>query len=1842
MNLQLAPLPAAATATPVTIVCAADGTIYCLDAMGSGGTTKVYWTYPSQIPASVPTWSAGTTYDIANFVTGSDGKIYRSVQTANTGNNPVTDVTHVWWEFGDPNQDTGLDGPGGVAQMPTGFDISSALIQTVGGQDRLYIGASNGRVYCIDMAGRGDMNTTTGVPGTTTRVWSYPSDYPSAVVSSNLGAFKGSLAFKTITAGDTIFAGASQGRMYALDAVGNSVTKTTTARWQYPTSTAQTLGAITTTPAVDFGNVYFGTSMSNNGSTPGAFCAVNQDTGALVWSVSSTTDPLSGGATVNMDNFLGGPATASATQVGNPAGNPDVVFASNENRYIFAFDAATGNVLWQTNELNSGVSGTLTFSPMTVISNAGAPTPYPILLVPTSDGRFDGLFCRTPLGGVDPIDGRLNIKGTHRAYEFRAADSVSASIATGLGWMIAGDLGGNLFGFNDGTGLTGGPPPPGGVTTVENAPPGSGPDFSTAKIRFIKQSAYQQLRANPVGETYANIDAGVDDMTSTGYEWGQTLYAIVYNFPYADNGVSGTVLPPIVNFSLSIEGATLRQLSSESKLFPDRTDYPTDNFGGFAMLAFTIQGSGANALPPGHGAISISISSGAGTSDGSSETFTVVPTGTTIFSIANPLALVMHPNGSPPPAAQQIGYTTNPTDPENLVNGSPNVTGLESLLTSSAGIVSHGQSANAGIAVVDRSLMTILRGPGHGLDQVRVNRDDLVWNKGFLAGSVAKPLPAFAVNFEDLPVNYPNNSLDYPDIKRGTIKVTKDLSGNPENALFNGVSLFPPTYGVGQDLNSNPARNLTETPFTFEIDVPKYQPYNNQQDNDSSSTLVDAGYKGQMTVFVDSTGSGVFDITGKRQAFRTFSLAASVSEDERLSIGTPVVDLGALPIGTGFSPTAPWLSGSTFSPFTGPYAALFQPFVVNNDGNVNLVDLRLAHGTRRDTNPAVAWQIFAPANDFLGWLDGSYNLWSDIDDAFYFDKIGQHQVILQKARVGDRSPTQLSVDPYPRANANLNVVGGTANALVPGGPVGPPHVAVSVPLGFPSGTYSSVVRVIEDTSKTGPSAQNLDLNASNVPTESYGDPSFTLKFTAREAQLTNTYSKLTAPMADDLVPAGAPPLFTYQNVQPTATRDPVGNLIVAWASDRRDETSPTKAGIWAPPLPSQATTDPRLRIFVASVQGTNPSADTYGTSPLNDLNAFVPDPSTGSPATRWFQQEVGPFPSGAVDSLFGAAPGEVIPETAQFHYPSLPALGFADPLSPGTTFSSGVTMAFIGDAQLQKANGRIRESRLFATTVTSDSTGTIVTTAPVSMEGDINAAKGRPSVVQFAGNNAVIFYTSAGAGESVLNWVTFNGTTFGDPQQVKLPDGFESVEAPSAVARTYSGVNSLLASKPIIDLAFTGKLRGRANPEVFFGRIAADGSPAGTPVESAYLPSQTAEILTRESDPGLYRALGVAWNIPQMNWTSTTAYVRDDTVAFDGQYFVCIAATSTGEQPDAFPASWQSIFNLYYVINGTAHDLLYGDLWSGSITYQIGARVIGSDGKTYSSIVAANLGNDPVSSPGSWSLTQAQSKPAVDPSSGLITAETPLGRVYIDPSLGTVRFATAAPNPNATIALTYQPLFTRMSSGTASGYSLPSLMFDNRYVSDISYWRVPGDTAASVSDATLRNGRYLAIFSRAAAGAGQAARPFMTALRLGVKLPAAVATASDGTVASLTVTGNSGDYQIDPAQGKIYFTTVDEDQTVTVNFTGVDASGNSLSGLTITGKVGLIVERAEAPMPIDQAINESNVTSFIDPFDGVGGTPGPMQRPNLFWVFWSSTRGGGSDLFFQTLAPRFAPQVGGN
>lgn len=1690
----------------VVVVAADDGHIYCLDALGNGnGTTTLYWAYPTILPPNDKTAT-------------------------------------------DPNWAVTADGDGKsiITEMPvSGFGFSSPVVQRLNGADYCYIAANNGRVYCVDMAGRGDY--TSQRVGTTSRNWSYPNDYPAVKQSPILGGFGGSIALST--ANQTVYVPALEGRLYALDAAVNQANHTTTAKWAYPKRNVKNLGPVTTTPTVDFGKVYFGTARLTD-DVPGQFYALNANTGALAWTFEG--DP----AGAQADNFLGGPCTATAAQL-NIVGTSGMVFCSNQNLYVYGLDADTGAMLWDTNELNTGVSAPLMFTYFNVPDQTGTAAPFPILMVPTDDGRFDGLFARAA---------DVNVDNTKLAWEYiSGSDSITASMANGWNFMYGVDMAGNLFAWGNGGGIAGMGSPPGSQTITQNNPIAQ--EFRQTKIVFLTRAGYVMLRNSlndGIGDTgtvdYTTIINGNPPTTQyirqqNAFEWGETAYLLVYDFPFLATDPNGApVNPPVVNFQIGVEGASVRQYGVQAKKWASGNP---PNLNGYAILAFPIQGAGPTSIPPGSATVKTSFTSTAGNTAGQPQNIAVSVS--KVFTVANPIGLYMpDPNtGAIGSGNRAFGTSPNPTDIQRNTNGTRGAPQLGQ----SEGVAGNGQTGVGSFWVVDMSMMTLLKGPNRGLESVRVTRPDLAWQGG--PGAVWKAIDQnLYPGFEDLPGNFPNTSIDYPNIDRTALRVTKDPGGTAENALVSpsGVELAPPNP---YDENNIVTRIIHPVPFEIDVDVPRFQPANNNQSlyfPESGGVSIPSGYLNRLSVYVDSNGNSTLDsISGRREAFRSWTTNLAVAVDDRLSVTTPVVDLGTLAAGTGYSPFAPgtangtslspWattfgsmvdLSGTSVTPITTgnpDYVNLFKTLRIENEGNVNSLNVRLAKGVN-----GAPWPIYANSVDDLGWLDTSRYVWTNFDGTFGLEP----KILIQKARVGDRIPTELSINQRRRYNPNIGV---TESFLFPTGPIGDaalPRIAASPPVGFPIGQYSQTMEIIDDLLPGGlnPGDQSLQVDGNNNPLEVMSSPTFTLKMNVRETRFTTGYTIATAPFVD--IPTGPTALNAWTNLQPAGIRWPSGSLVAAWVSSRTDFNDP---------VPTKPDTDPQYRIYVASITGTQPSNSVPG--PTNDLGNWSPS------GNRWVNQSVGPYPVGPYDALFQTGANEsIIAVTAKFGSPAFSSDGLIDPLG-GANFKNAL-MAFVGQVEKQGPNGRNSESRIMVAPVSVGGNGAVTVGSPIAMPFDPNTPKFRPAIYQVQ-RGAAIFYGASGSGEGGLFYTVTSGTSFSQPVPVALGNGFEQLGSPSATIRNYTG--AAFRPQPIVELSFNAKLRGRSNTEVFYTRMSTttanvNGAFVGNaPNRVIDLPSRLAEKLAPDTENGVYRAQGVLWN---------------------------------SRKP----------ITVYQDLDGTI----------------------------------INLETDPT-------------KPRIiDRQSGLIRFDCKLGgQIYLDPSLGTVRFANAIPVKKATILLDYTPDVLRISESTVAGHGAPSVLWDNRIAGDVSnysYWFdiVSNGALANVpSGASPRPARNVFMYTRAASGAGEAARPYWKSVRVGVQLPTPIFTDASGTLGAISITPASGpplgEVQVDPANGRIYFQSGDEDRVVNITYTGLDEN-NPTVPVTIQNpalgySVGLVTERAESEVPVDQAVNESSISPFLDPFDN------NPRRPGLIWMFFVSTRAGSPDLYFQTMAPRFTPIVNG-
>ena len=1134
-------------------------------------------------------------------------------------------------------------------------------------------------------------------------------------------------------------------------------------------------------------------------------------------------------------------------------------------------------------------------------------------------------------------------------------------------------------------------------------------------------------------------------------------------------------------------------------------------------------------------------------------------------------------------------------------------------MLSSPGLVSHANTGTSNVWLFDRSLMVQLTGPDiPGISNVRMDRTNMVFNGGY--GAVIKPFGGLnglyngtvgiLEQMEDYPTQFPNVSLDYGDIPRQYLLATSNPTGASANPLFSPIALNPPgnlftgTSGGGNLKLGNPAnRTPNPTPVQVDENVPRFQAANLTKIPDSMGNMLYGGYEAVLNVFTDTSGSGKLQLNAaQREAYRTFNFGLGVDVDEHLTVLTPNVDLSSLAEGTGlnlqaaeYNQRSPWfdVAGLNTTP-------IYHSFTVVNDGNVNLLNPRIAHGFNTLGSNPVGWPFYSTSVDDLAYLDGFFFLTSDLDPRFSLTgpnigavspgysagPLARSEVPVQKARVGSGSGTLLKTNPVNLPNGNLATAGGTP--INPGAPVGfDARITVTPPIGFPVGSYSQVVRLIEDRNwrfypPYGNGGTPDDYNLSillgqpaqngNPPIagESYADPSFVLSFNIRETRLTNSSTVNTFPMADQNIAAGAG-LFADGNVEPAGMRDRTfGNLFFAWSSNR-------------PAINNGAigsATDDVYRIYTGTLEGTTPATSP---NPQNDASPLNEQAFWQSPGNQQWFATAGAYPvgpssanGGAVNALFGVGGADHVlgtnggeADSVRFGQPALPTVGllnpFITPSDPTTDFNHAL-MAFTGNAVIQTASGRVSANRLFVAPVTPQQNAQANVGAPVASSNDADMPKGKPSVVQVGADQAVIFYAGSTGGRSRLYYELYNAGTFSVSTPVPTGVGFDTASDPSGEARLYQGADpaDVAQSGHMIELSFSAKLRGRPNNEIFLTRIPTDVNGAPNKSNSnqgilSYFPARNQEQLEVQPSRGVYRALGVGWNV------GTTAALN----AID------LGITTGGAAPT--------------------------------------------------------------------SIIVAGSPRLYDPNSGILTLTTTLGTVYADTFEGTVRFANSVPGTDFQVYANYQPQFLRISATKTASLTGPNLLWDFRRVATPNYnpanfqmydryWYSTNGVHATLTSPLLVNDRYMVMYNRAANGPGLSARPLVETLRLGLQLPLTVPTLASGDVdfTGIQVTNNNGPFQIDPTTGRIYFTAVDEDNVVTVNLLGVTTRYN----------VTFVQERSESPVAIEQAVNENQVTAFVDPFDPVGVA---NRRPDLVWLLWSSTRTGPSDIYFETIAPILWP-----
>ena len=1839
--------------TQVVIVADESGRIHCLDEAGNGdGTTNEYWSYPSTPNPAETNWQD------PNLLDGSDGPANSTVPTA---------------------------------IMPIAFDLSTAVVETINNNSYLYIASTNGRVYCISMAGRGDYvaekTGVTPVVGSTKRVWEYPNDYPEATVQSNLGPIQGSLAYAGTADGvtnPTIYVPAYNGRIIALDAVGNSSTKQTTVDWAYPALNAVNLPPIVMTPMVAFGNIYFGTEMNQSTQTSGTFYALNLSTGAVQWSFAGTT-------LAPAEDFICGPTSASKAVLSQePAAAysvtpQDSVYVLSDNEYVYGLNAETGAVM-TTNPTNSALVGTLpyvtdelfaasntnlSFSFITTVDRTGTSRPMPVVLVPTNEGHVYALAANVDDYNIFTTENFTSGVGSGQAYltlyQINTTGANVTSVANSNQRLIFGDDAGFLYVYdNNNLGYleTAGQPP--SSTSESPNQPGPADAFRYPQVSFLTQPGYTLLRSYSAGTNETSITeaqalspalqkpAPPKQGSTTqpyAFEWGETAYILVTGFPYATQIPPGTAIQePQVNIKISVNGKVVRDFQVDSHLFaspatasqlynPNNVTWPSwDPLGGnagtqdaYGVVAFTFQGGGANALPPGNGTISADITTAAvgGTQNPQPQEIMADPAyASKGFIMDNPLGVQVVDNytgvvkGGGGTRYHSFGASSYPYDADAEAQGTPTListptnpiyvdegqqfsgaldqyndplTGIDfdtsgnetelAQLTAAIPFGIDGTTTSTTMYLIDRSLMALIRPPGVGLGGVRVDHGDLAWQGG--SNTIYRPLFTLYPNFEDTPINFPNTSLDYPNINRDELTFSLNPNGAPQNPALTAVTLNPPLPAQGQTTLVDDAtiyqRVLQPTPLQVSINVPMYQPYadltklqTNALGNDPLNLLQ---WK------QDSAGTNVIpqgyygdlniyvDSTGSgtftdQDPYRHINLAANVSPSFRLSVSTPSLDLGSLPNGANYSPLSPLAQ----DPVAGPASpwngnASYQPFTVVNNSNTNILDIRVAKATT--INGIAPWAFLSSDNDPNAWLDGTFDLLANIDLKFGVPSAVGDEAFFQKPRVIDNVGSQLIVNPTPRANANIpgSLAGAPVNSRYPSTQ---PKIGVSLPFGFPSGAYTSLVRLIDDTPYIFAS-----------PTGTASGPYNDLEQVWEPVAANNGVPTALEPATDP----GLNLSFRAREVRVTNTSTPyaapmVDNLLSPNSVYAYTNNSPAAMrDAFGSVVLAWTSNRPTYTPTVALTEP--PSMDS-----TKIYMASVPNSST-------FSGNAITVPG--TDPVLGEAPSSPLRD-----------LNFFEPYNTGSWFTPETPNGFPA-------------ASLFST----DQYGAVTTGTE---------RYGSPAFPQ--DGEFDLFDSLAGSGPSAMftdTYMAFVGAAQKSNTAGRVED--ERVFVTQVTTSSGGGVKTTAPSQNTNEDPLTAKgkpavVQTTTGAFVFYGVTAAGQSTihsdrvAGTAFAPDVVPLNFGTGFESVTSPSAaIRTYGSAGLI-QLTFAGklrgqshSDIYMSQLMIGRVGGSYHLVdsngidAETAAAGSPFMF---FQQQSNEPLVVLGSGQYRARGVYWNRQATIQL---------LQWTNGVPANL-----------LIAGSQN---FDRETGLISYDTTLGgKVYFNPDLGTVHFTQGMPSTPPT--LTYTPAFLRVSAmGTSSSaYTEPTGLFDDHFVSNYNEWYLPSGANAGPGN-QIRDARMMFFYGKAAAG-GIAAQPYRATMRFGLALPNRIATNAGGVPVAVTVSGNNGPYQLDPANGRVYFTSIDENSTVTVTYTGIDAQGTQVAE-TASGLVTWVPEQLEQPVLIDTPTDETNLSAFLDPFTYPTTSSLDNERPALVWMFYTSTRAGQQDVYMQTIAPNLTP-----
>ncbi len=903
----------------------------------------------------------------------------------------------------------------------------------------------------------------------------------------------------------------------------------------------------------------------------------------------------------------------------------------------------------------------------------------------------------------------------------------------------------------------------------------------------------------------------------------------------------------------------------------------------------------------------------------------------------------------------------------------------------------------------------------------------------------------------------------------------------------------------------------------------------------------------------------------------------------------------------------------------------------------------------------------------------------------------QVQPTVHKPRVGDASGTIATIPDTPYDATAID-----------GLTLQHPKIGLAIPLGAPVGIYSAPVYPFEDnvpiqwqewliaSNGFNPDGQGgfLDshdgaINAvrdlttgARTPVENHADPTFILRETVREARITggvtqgtlaqvetfqqgllsaNPYDVNNNPLRDLLNPP-----FGF-NMLPAALFQPTGGnnyqIGLYWSTPRQPNGSPfitlngPRAGLPvadAPVALGYTALLEGLGGWTFGNQGTGKFANGAWWT-VGGTNTFGLFPGYGGGGQPVRLAEL--FPSDPTEAALlniPYVPGVRIPRTVKYASPSAAVRTFAGPPHDYSKVAQTAYLFWQGVIEKQQGNGaassttQFTESRTVYAPVPPGSNAAPDPTKIQSMLNDPALSKQSPKpliLATGAGDFIYLFWHAGNGSQTQLYYNFTQGSAGGFPAtswsrdtRLETPDALSWQSDPSPIYhQSWDTVNNKAID--VIDVVYTGVLKNRRTVETMLSRYVID--PTNFTLSITPLPEVVGEQMSRSGNTFSYAARDAAW------------------------------AYGSGPHGELLPTDKESRIKLYISRN-------YGP---------IVPLVPANKGFT----TDANGDHFPVG--------------RYDPASGLIYYDSTLGgQIVIDPRSGTVTFPQVAPGRNDAIYVNYTPMVMRLNTSRDETNIVRTAGYGNFTANDPAFAQRSATTSpgsnqnpvaimerdinmASTDErrsltspqvvfgipANVNSGtgmpRLWVLYRKSDVSGSVKSTLFYKAMRLMARLPRPVALTNNNgqySITNLTVSGNQGPYEVDWVRGRVYFTELDEGRLVTINYSFVGGqSGNlvyrvawgdeisSTSQVVDPNSPFVDYTTPEVVLPTDSAVNEGQVTAFQIPAtlrtgpSGPGGSGIPFQYPqgSELWVFWTSTRAGTTDLFYETVRPNLYPNA---